>query len=74
MAVKVPQSGSPLVRELFRAFNDKGLNFEQTCERAGIDPGTVRRWRKRPPKLDGFEAVLNVMGLELMILPKVTNG
>jgi len=59
------------VRELFRTINEQGLNFEDLCQRAGVYGQTVRRWRKRTPKLDNFEAVLNTMGLELMILPKV---
>lgn len=70
MTVKVPTNGNPLIRELFRSVNAQGLVFQEVCERAGIDPNAVRRWKRHGARLESFEAVLNAMGLELMILPK----
>jgi hypothetical protein len=69
MTVKVPTNGHPLVRELYQTINTNRLMVRDVCKTAGVLPQTVRNWKRRSPKLDAFEAVLNTMGLELVILP-----
>lgn len=70
MTVKVPTNGSPLVRELFLAINAEGAMLRKVCDRAGVSEQVARQWKRRSPRLDDFEAMLSVLGLELAILPK----
>jgi hypothetical protein len=71
MTVRVPTTGNPLVRELFETINRERAQLKVLCRRAGVSSPTVLRWRTgKRVFLDSFEAVLNAMDLELMILPK----
>lgn len=72
MTVGVPTTGSLLVRELFETMNRERMQLKVVCRRAGVSSPTVMRWRQgHKIFLDSFEAMLNAMDLELMILPKV---
>lgn len=61
----------PLVRELMAKIREQRTTYELVERRAGIGSNVVNRWRcSTMPRLDNFEAVLNVLGYELVIRPR----
>lgn len=71
MSYKEPvQGSSPHVRELFRIIAAENRTVNAVALKAGVEPQSIYRWRMgKKPFLDNFEAVLNTMGYELVILP-----
>lgn len=68
---KVPEHAHPLVRQLIVEMNDQGRLIGEVAKEAGVRRNAVSDWRyMRLPRLDLLEAVLNVLGLELVILPR----
>lgn len=68
----VPAHAHPLVRTLIEELNQQNRLLGEVARRAGVRASTVSTWRyNRLPRLDLLEALLNVLGLELVILPKI---
>jgi hypothetical protein len=68
--IPVPTHAHPIVRDLVRAMNVRGVSFETLSELAGVNDRTMSGWRKKHiPRLDNIEAALNGVGLRLAILP-----
>lgn len=61
----------PLVRELVRLQVEQRIAWLDVARRAGVSPSAIRHWRsENGPRLTNFEAVLNVLGYELLIRTK----
>lgn len=61
----------PLVRQLMAKIREQLTTYELVEKRAGIGGNVINRWRSASvPRLDNFEAALNVLGYELVIRPK----
>lgn len=64
----IPQHCHPLVRRFVQELNEQQTTIREVAERAQFQPGTISDWRYfREPRLSDFEAVLNVLDLELVI-------
>lgn len=67
----MPRHAHPLVRQLIMEMNARQVLVSEVAAEAGMRPCTISEWRYRSvPKLDLLEAALNVLGLELVILPR----
>lgn len=67
----MPRHAHPLVRQLIMEMNARQMLVSEVAREAGFRACTISEWRYRNvPKLDLLEAALNVLGLELVILPK----
>lgn len=65
------KNSHPLVREMMALQRHEQLAWGDVASRAGICPSAIRHWRTaNGPRLTNFEAVLNVLGYELVIQPK----
>lgn len=68
---RIPPHAHPLVRQVIEEINLQRRLMSEVAAEAGVRLGTVSTWRyERLPRLDLLEAVLGVLGLELVILPK----
>lgn len=68
---RVPEHAHPLVRQLIMEINDQNRLIGEVSRAAGVRACTVSDWRyDRLPRIDLLEALLNVLGLELVILPR----
>ena len=64
------KNSHPLVRELIRLQTQQQIAWGDVAKRAGISTSGIRHWRtENGPRLTNFEAVLNVLGYELVIQP-----
>jgi hypothetical protein len=70
--VSVPKSGHPLVLTLLREIRNRELDAGSVMKRSGVGREAIFRWRcgTSTPSITNFDAVLNVLGLELAIVPK----
>ncbi|RTL99751.1 hypothetical protein EJV44_04530 [Ancylobacter aquaticus] len=67
----MPRHAHPLVRQLIMEMNARQMLVSEVAAEAGFRACTISEWRyRRIPKLDLLQAALNVLGLELVILPK----
>lgn len=67
----IPERAHPLVRQLVGLLNKHKTTISEVAPRAGVATSTISAWRYRAnPSLENFEAVLNVLDLELCIRPK----
>ena len=65
------KNSHPLVREMIQLQRHEMIAWGDVAKRAGISPSCIRHWRtENGPRLTNFEAVLNVLGYELVIQPK----
>lgn len=61
----------PLVRRLAEIQRQERMTWHDIAKRAGVSSSCMRHWRlENGPRLTNFEAVLNVLGYELVIRPK----
>lgn len=68
--LKVPEAAHPLVKELIIEANRAGVTLCEMEEKAGLGSGTISEWRRRrSPGLCSVIAALNVLGLDLKIVP-----
>lgn len=68
--IPVPAHAHPVVRDLVRAMNMRGVSFDALASITGVNERTISGWRKNHvPRLDNIEAALNGVGLRLAILP-----
>lgn len=68
--IPIPTHCHPLVRAWIAALNDQQTSLTEVSNRCGMDRRALSDWRyRRMPRLDNFEAALNVIGLRLVILP-----
>lgn len=66
--ISIVAHAHPLVRQFIQEMNKQQATFAEVSERAGVGIDTLRFWQTRHmPRLDLFEAALNVLGLELCI-------
>lgn len=66
--IVVAEHAHPLVRVMVHEMNRQRTTFEELATRTHVGIDTMRFWQTRHmPRLDTFEAVLNTMGLELVI-------
>ena len=64
----IPTEGSPLVVKLYSLIKEQGATLTALDRKSGVSRSTIRNWRKRPPEAwANLEAVLNVLGHELVI-------
>lgn len=71
IACPVAPRAHPLAREFFRLLGQAGVSMTDVAERAGLGLATVVKWKYRHvPKIDTFEAALNVLGYELRVVPR----
>lgn len=60
----------PLVQQLFRIMREQQASILDVQERAGFRIHTLRRWRTTStPIVSSLEAVANVLGYRLMLVP-----
>jgi hypothetical protein len=68
--IPIPQHTHPIIRDLVRAMNARGVSFDALASITGVNERTIAGWRKNHiPRLDNIEAALNGVGLRLAILP-----
>lgn len=68
----IPTHVHPLVASFFKEMNKQMTVISEIEDRSGLSGKTVSDWRyRRMPRLDSFEAALNVLDLELVIRPRV---
>lgn len=65
----------PIVVRLYNIANDEQVSFEELERRSGVGRITISTWGhrtaiRREPNLYNFEAVLNALGYELMIVKR----
>lgn len=68
----VPAHTHPLVRKLYRELELGGWTWAEIAKVSGVSEHTIRQWPRRHPRLDNVEAVLNALGLELVLREKQT--
>lgn len=67
----IPAHAHPLVRLLFQEIANSDLGLETVSIRSGVNRSTIGTWRwKHNPQLTALEAALNVVGYELVAVPK----
>lgn len=66
----VPAHASPLVKQFFMAANDQKQTMVDIARKAGVHRATIGRWAESGPQMANFQAVLNVLGLDLVIQPR----
>jgi lambda repressor-like predicted transcriptional regulator len=70
-AIRIPQHAHPLVKRFAAELNEQQTTYAEVSERSGVGVDTLRFWMTRHnPRLDLFDAALNVVGLELTIREK----
>ncbi len=67
--IPIPLHAHPLVRFIVRRMNADLMTFEDVERRSGVDASTVHHWRDSNPRIHNLEAVLNVLGYRLKIVP-----
>lgn len=68
--LKVPAGGHPIVRRVFEEMNRQRKTLREVAELSGVSADSIAHWRiSNNPRLDLAEAVLNVLGLRVGILP-----
>ena len=69
-AVKIPASTHPVVRALFVEMNAQLATIAEVVDRADVGFDTIRFWRFRSmPRVDLLDAALNVLDLQLAVVP-----
>lgn len=67
--ITIPDHAHPLVRRLIAEMNEQQTTFAEVSARSNVGVDTIRFWAGRHmPRLDTFEAALNVLGYELKIV------
>lgn len=70
----VPGNAHPLVRALYAEMIQLGLSEAEVERRAGISDGLLRSWRTaKSPQVANIAAALEVVGLQLIVVP-MTKG
>lgn len=65
------RTGHPLIRRLLDEITAQGLRRRDVEKRAGVGHGAIDKWvRKRAPTLVDFEAAVNSVGLEVVLVRK----
>lgn len=60
----------PFTKTLYAAMNEKQVGVVTMAERSGVNKNTIGKWRTRDvPQIEGLRACLQVVGLELRIVP-----
>lgn len=59
----------PIVRWIWHEMNRQRASQEDVAKRAGISSSAMRKWRQgiNSPKLSDIEAVVNVLGSEIVV-------
>lgn len=71
----IPPHAHPLVRRFFRELNREQTLLSEVAARSGVSSFTMSDWRnRRSPLLTTFIAALNVVGLDLSIVPLREQG
>lgn len=71
--VPIPRRCHPMVKRFIRELNRQQTTLTEVADRAGLRRGTLSDWRyRREPTLSNFEAALNVLDLELLIVERNT--
>lgn len=65
----IPESVHPLVKRLYQIINRDRVTGKDVSVRAGLCGPAIYLWRKQMPRLDNFEAALNVLGYKLAVVP-----
>lgn len=67
---------NPIVRRLFDDLWPDGVSVRVLAGISGVDHATIIQWRtkRRSPKMDNVEAVLNAMGWRLCVEPIKPSG
>lgn len=68
--IPIPRKANPLVRQFIARANRQMTTLSEIAEESGVARDTMSDWRYRScPKLNNFEAALNVLGYRLAIVP-----
>jgi transposase-like protein len=64
------RAAHPAVRVIWEKFDtDPNMTVKGTARRSGLEDSTLRGWRRgASPRLADVEAVLNVLGLKLVVV------
>jgi hypothetical protein len=69
--MRIPRHAHPLIREFVKLLNERNMTLTEAAKKSGNSRDTLDGWRyKSLPRLDLFEAALNVAGYELCIREK----
>lgn len=67
----VPRHAHPFVRRVVAELNRQDMTMAEASAEAGLHKARIRTWcHHANPRIDELEAVLNVMGLSLAIVPR----
>jgi len=68
-----PEQADPIIRKLVELTNKSKMSSAQVCKKADISVNSIRGWRAtfgtglRNPSLHNIQAVLKVLGHELVV-------
>lgn len=73
MKVTIPEGTGPHVKLIFAEMRRQALNYDEVAWRSGVLKATLKAWRHRNrPSLENIEAVLSVLGFDLVPVPRDT--
>ena len=68
----IPPTAHPLVRGLFESMNAQKMLISDVAEVSGVSKRAISDWRyKRTPSVDNFQAAVNAVGLDLILVPEI---
>jgi len=66
--ITVPERADPVVQELFRRANAKGLQYKHLARTSGVSQDALAKWQQgTSPVLANLVAALEVVGLRLTV-------
>lgn len=67
--IRIAEHAHPLVRSFIAEMNEQRATFAEVSDRSGVGVDTLRFWQTRHmPRIDLFDAALNVLGKKLAIV------
>ena len=66
----MPDDAPPLIRDIIERANKMRLSYSDIYDRCGVDEKTILRWKNGvEPRMGCLEAVMEVVGLQLVAVP-----
>jgi transcriptional regulator with XRE-family HTH domain len=71
MSVSVPERAGPHVKLVFAEMQRQGWTYDRMEDKSGVKRPALKGWRtKNYPSLQNLEAVLSVLGWDLIPVPR----
>ena len=74
--LSIPKNAHRFTKLFLELCNDQRIDMQSLADRSGVPVKTIRNWKQRyyNPQLANIEAVLDVLGYELVARKKVDDG